>query len=44
MSDVAKFYLKKIKIKYICLIYATSPLLKVNNLIKGYKKIKKNKN
>ena len=44
MSDVAKFYLKKkIKIKYICLIYATSPLLKVNNLIKGYKKIKKNK-
>ena len=44
MSDVAKFYLKKKKkIKYICLIYATSPLLKVNNLIKGYKKIKKNK-
>jgi len=44
MSDVAKFYLrKKIKIDYMCLIYATSPLLMSNNLIKAYKKIKKNK-
>ena len=44
MSDVDKFYLrKKIKVDYICLIYATSPLLTVKNLINGYKKIKKNK-
>ncbi len=44
MSDVAKFYSrKKIKVDYICLIYATSPLLTVKNLINGYKKIKKNK-
>ncbi len=44
MSDVAKFYLKKrVKINYMCLIYATSPLIMVNNLREGYKKIKKNK-
>jgi len=42
IKDALSFYLNKnIKIKYGCLIYATAPLIDSNDLIKGYKLIKK---
>ena len=43
VSDIANYFVKKkLKVNFICLIYAASPLILIQDLKKGFLKIKKN--
>ena len=44
IEDCINFLLKEnIQLKYVCLIYATSPFIDTKDIVKGYNLIKKNK-